>query len=453
MVRDRASGTHRPLGTMALMRIDLAFGNTGIAASLPDEFRYRVLEARTAKPLADWQGAVEVALDKPLGTPPLADLARGCGSAAISVCDITRPAPNCQTLPLVLGRLEQAGIPRENVTILIATGLHRGATEGEIRRICGARTAADYLVVNHDARDLSSHRHLGSTAQGTPVHIDERFLAAGLHITLGFIEPHLMLGFSGGRKLIAPGLAAKETIQVLHSPKFMRDARAVEGSIEDNPLHHELLEIARMARHDFLLDVALARDRSIAGVFAGQPESAHRAGVAFVSQVMLETLDEPADAAITTAAGYPLDLTFYQAIKGVTAASHIVKPGGPILLIAACQEGAGSPEFRRMLAKGISDVEFLGRIRNGPVTIDQWQLEKLALVTTQHPLLWYVPGLPAAYHGGLWGLSYGTLQSAVDALAASLASGASIAVIPEGPYVLAKANGGRVTSAPELGYS
>ena len=171
-------------------------------------------------------------------------------------------------------------------------------------------------------------------------------MAADLHITLGFIEPHLMLGYSGGRKLVAPGLAAQETIKVLHSPRFMRDARAVEGSIEDNPLHRELLEIARMARHDFMLDVALARDRSIAGVFAGHPEEAHREGVRFVSKVLLETLDQPVDAAISTAAGYPLDLTFYQAVKGVTAAAHVARPGAPILLAAACAEGAGAAEFR-----------------------------------------------------------------------------------------------------------
>ena len=216
------------------------------------------------------------------------------------------------------------------------------------------------------------HRHLGSTASGTPVYIDERFVSADLHITLGFIEPHLMLGYSGGRKLMAPGLAAQETIKVLHSPKFMREARAVEGSIEDNPLHRELLEIARMARHDFMVDVALARDRKIAGVFAGDPVAAHRRGVEFVSQVMLETLDEPVDAVITTSAGYPLDLTFYQAIKGITAASHIVKPGGKILLMAACEEGAGAPEFRHMLAENPVRQRFPGSHResaggSGPV--------------------------------------------------------------------------------------
>ncbi len=271
------------------------------------------------------------------------------------------------------------------------------------------------------------------------MYIDERFAAADLHITLGFIEPHLMLGYSGGRKLIAPGLAAQETIKVLHSPKFMRDARAVEGSTEDNPLHRELLEIARMARHDFMLDVALARDRSIAGVFAGDAERAHRSGVEFVSRVLLETLDEPVDAAITSSAGYPLDLTYYQCIKGVTAASHIVKAGGSILLVAACAEGAGAPEFARMLRAGQSDGEFLDSIKGAAVTVDQWQLEKLAMVTTRQRLGWYVPGLPAEYHAGLWGKSYASVEPAIAGLVSTLAPGATIAVIPEGPYVLAKA--------------
>jgi lactate racemase len=432
---------------MELMQIDLAFGTTGIKANLPSGFRYRVLEARSAQPLADWRSALDFALDQPIGAPPLIELAHGKRSAAISVCDITRPAPNPKTLPPVLRRLEQAGIARENITILIATGLHRAATDAEIREICGPEIASAYRVVNHDARNLSAHRSLGSTASGTPVYIDERFISADIHVTLGFIEPHLMLGFSGGRKLVAPGLAAQETIKVLHSSKFMRDVRAVEGSIEDNPLHRELLEIARMARHDFMLDVALARDRSIAGVFAGHPEKAHRRGVESVSEVMLETIDEPVDAVITTSAGYPLDLTFYQAIKGVTAAAHIVKPGGRILLVAECPEGAGAPEFRRMLLESPSDAGFLRQIEGQPVTVDQWQLEKLALVTKQQRLLCYVPGLPAEYHANLWGRAYPALDAAIEALTNGLPPNASIAVIPEGPYVLAKAHAHTMTSA------
>lgn len=424
------------------MQMSVAFGRTGLNLELPEGFRYRVLESRSAVAVRDAAAAIEEALDAPIGTAPLAELARGKRSAAISVCDITRPVPNREILPPLLARLEAAGIPRTGITILIATGLHRPATEAEIRQICGPETAGQYRVLNHHARELSEHRHLGQTASGTPVYIDARFLSADLHITLGFIEPHLMLGYSGGRKLIAPGLAAQESIKVLHSPRFMRDARATEGSIEHNPLHRELLEIAGMARHDFLVDVALGRGtprRPIAAVFAGNPVAAHRQGVEFVSRVMLETLDHPVDAVVTTAAGYPLDLTFYQAVKGITAASHIVKEGGKILLLAACDEGVGGPEFARLLAQGLPAHVLLKSLENAPVTVDQWQLEKLALVTQRAELLYYVPGLPREFHSGLWGKSYSTAEDAVRALAATLEPNAEVAVIPEGPYVLAQA--------------
>ena len=424
------------------MRINFAFGRNGLTLKLPEGFDYRVLESRSAVPLDDPADAIAQALDAPFGCSPLVEMARGKRSAAISVCDITRPAPNREVLPPLLARLEAAGIPRAGITILIATGLHRPATDAEFREICGEETAATCRVVNHHARELAEHRPLGTTYSGTPVYIDDRFVSADLHITLGFIEPHLMLGYSGGRKLIAPGLAAQETIKALHSPKFMRDPRASEGSIEDNPLHRELVEIAAMARHDFLVDVALGRGtprRPIAAVFAGNPVAAHRRGVEFVSRVMLETLDQPVDAVITTAAGYPLDLTFYQAIKGITAASHIVKEGGKILLLASCDEGVGGPEFARMLAEGSPDRVFMKKIENAPVVVDQWQLEKLALVTARAEVLYYVPGLPREFHSALWGTGHASADEALRALAATLKPGARVAVIPEGPYVLAQA--------------
>ena len=325
--------------------IHLAFGKRGLSASLPDGFEYIVLDAKSATPLADAGSAIEQALDQPIGSAPLLELAQGKTSAAISVCDITRPAPNRIVLPHVLRRLEQAGIDRHKITILIATGLHRPATPEEIREIIGPEVAGGYRVENHDARRRSDHRYLGTTNAGVPSWIDERFVSADLRLTLGFIEPHLMAGFSGGRKLVVPGLAAQETIKVIHSPRFMREPLAVEGSIESNPLHRELVGIAETAGHQFMVDVALSRERKIAGVFAGDPRQAHRRGVEFVSRALLQELDEPVDAAITTGAGYPLDLTYYQTIKGITAASHIVRDGGSLLLAGACEEGTGGPEF------------------------------------------------------------------------------------------------------------
>jgi nickel-dependent lactate racemase len=338
----------------------------------------------------------------------------------------------------MLRRLEAAGIPREGIRILIATGLHRAATDAEIRQIVGPETAARYQVLNHDARNLAEHRRLGTTKSGTPVFVDERFLSADLHLSLGFIEPHLMLGFSGGRKLVAPGLAGEPTIKELHSSRFMRDPRTHEGSVWDNPLHAELLEIGRMARHDFIVDVSLNRARKIAQVFAGEPEAAHASGMRWVSSAHMQQIESPVDAVITTSAGYPLDLTFYQCVKGITAAAHLVRPGGRVLLFAKCEEGVGGAEFAQMLSRYRSGQDFLKGIEGVPVTIDQWQLEKLALSAKGKDVLYCVPGLPDSYHAGLWGKGFHDPCQSLDALFSGLAPGSRVAVIPEGPYVLAQ---------------
>jgi nickel-dependent lactate racemase len=418
--------------------LTLSFGKSGAEVTLPDGFEYITLDAKSAPALEEHLSAIENALDFPIGSPSLLELARGKRSAAISVCDITRPAPNRIVLPPLLRRLEAAGIERSQITILIATGLHRPATTAEIEEIVGEEVAREYRVENHDARELSQHRYLGTSTSGTPAYIDERFVAADLRITLGFIEPHLMAGYSGGRKLVVPGLAAQQTIKVIHSPRFMREPRAVEGSIEDNPLHRELVEIAGMAGHQFIVDVALSGDRRIAAVFAGSPVEAHRQGVAFVSGSLLQQLKTPVHAVITTGAGYPLDLTYYQCIKGITAASHIVRDGGRILVVGACQEGSGGPEFTRLLSEYSNPQEFLDAIAGTEVTVDQWQLEKLALVAIRAGILYCVPGLAPELRARLWGTAFVNPQTAVDALLTGLPAGARVAVIPEGPYILAK---------------
>jgi nickel-dependent lactate racemase len=420
------------------MRVQLAFGRRGLPAELPSGFDYRVLDAKSAEPLKNPVAALEAALDAPIGSAPLLERAKSSSSAAISVCDITRPAPNPIVLPPVLRRLEEGGIPRERIVILIATGLHRPATDHEIEEIVGEQIASRYAVLNHNARLLHEHRYLGTTASGTPAYIDERFVSADLRLTLGFIEPHLMAGFSGGRKLVVPGLAAQETIKVIHSPRFMREPRAIEGSIEENPLHRELLEIADMAGHGFMVDVALARDRKIAGVFAGAPQVAHAEGVRFVQAALLQQLNAPVDAVITTAAGHPLDLTYYQAVKGITAASHIVRKGGRILVVAECAEGPGGPEFCRLQLQYGDPEAFLRGIEGTEVTVDQWQLEKLALVARKAEILYYVPGLPHDFRRTLWGSGFERLSDALAAFFEGMPTGATVAVIPEGPYVLAQ---------------
>jgi len=264
------------------MQTTVAFGKTVLTLNLPDGPRYEVLHAHSAAPIRNIHQALETALGAPIGCAPLATLAAGKKTAAISVCDITRPAPNSTTLPPILDCLHRASMRPEDITLCIATGLHREATVAELNTILGPGIAAKYPIFNHDAKLRDDHRHLGETQRGTPVWIAKPFLDADLHITLGFIEQHLMLGFSGGRKLVAPGLAGQETIKVIHAPRFMRESLAVEGSIDANPIHAELLEIARMARHDFMLDVTLTQSREISGIFAGDPVQAHAAGVEFM---------------------------------------------------------------------------------------------------------------------------------------------------------------------------
>ena len=420
------------------MHTTFAFGKTGLEVSLPEGRNYDVVESRSAKPLADPSKAIAYALDHPIASEPLVKLATGKRTAAINVCDITRPAPNRVTLPPLLEGLHSAGIPVDGITILIATGLHRGATPEEIDIIVGPEIAGKYRVVNHDAKDFAAHRSLGATRRGTPVYIDERFMAADLHITLGFIEQHLMLGFSGGRKLIAPGVAAQETIKVIHSPKFMREPMATEGAIEGNPLHAELLEIAAMARHDFILDVTMTPQREITGVFAGNPVEAHAAGVDFMRRTSLYPLSGMADVVITSSAGYPLDLTFYQTAKGITAAEHVVKRGGRILLVAECAEGLGSPEYAEKVRAYPGNQEYLDAIAGTPVVPDQWQLEKLALVGLKNDLYFCTPGVRAEDIGAFGERHFGDVNEAITAVLEDLPEDARIVLIPEGPYSFAR---------------
>ncbi len=420
------------------MKIKLAYDKAGAEIELPASVRTTILEPRFAEAVADADRALATAIQHPLNSPALEELARGKRSAVIAVCDITRPAPNRLVLPHVTAALERGGIPREKISILIATGLHREATPAEIDEIVGPEMLARYPVASHRARVAEEQAFLGETSSGTKVYIDRRFVEADLHVTLGFIEPHLMAGFSGGRKLVAPGCAGETTIKRLHSPHFMRNPQVTEGCYPDNPLHRDLLEISRLAGHHFMIDVALTRARGIAAVFAGDPVTAHAAGVRFVRESTLAAVDEPADAVLTTSGGYPLDLTYYQAIKGVTAAAHVVKPGGTVLLVAACGEGLGGPEFSELVRRSPDWKTLLEQLETSPVRIDQWQAEKLALVAAMAKLSFCLPGISRDDYPTLWGPAFETPQQAVDDLVARIPAGGSLVVIPEGPYVFSQ---------------
>ncbi|MCE2806088.1 MAG: nickel-dependent lactate racemase [Gemmataceae bacterium] len=379
------------------MRVRLDYGKTGLDVELPGNGKVvGPLSIREAPPLADPQAALEAALANPIGTAPLAELAKGKKDACIVICDITRPVPNQLLLPPILRTLEEAGIPREKITILIATGLHRPNEGDELVELVGAEVAKNYRCVNHHGKVREEHDFIGTTPRGVPAWIDSRYVRADLKITTGLIEPHLMAGYSGGRKLICPGIAGLDTVKVWHGPKFLEDPRADCGILEGNPVHEENTLIAKMAGCDFIVNVAIDGKRQVTWLGAGDMMDAWMEGVKFVEQVVRVGVREPLDIVVTSCAGYPLDTTWYQAVKGLTGALPIVKRGGTIILAASLTEGVGSPEFQEVLRDNPSLEQFIDRIQNTDYFVmDQWQVEELAKVRRRCKVKVVTQGLSA----------------------------------------------------------
>jgi nickel-dependent lactate racemase len=419
------------------MRITLDYGKTGLEVEVPDRNLVGPLGLRPVQPLTDPQLALVEALAHPIGSAPLSQLARGRKSACILICDITRPVPNEFLLRRILPTLEAAGIPRDKILILIATGLHRPNLGDELVELVGAEIAANYRVENHDGRNLTDHAHLGTSPRGVPVWIDRRYLEADLKIATGLIEPHLMAGYSGGRKLVCPGIAALETVQSWHGPAFLEHPRADCGILDGNPVHEENTRIARMAGCDFIVNVSLDKDRRVTSLVAGDMEAAFAKGVEFVESVCKAPIPEPCDVVVTSSAGYPLDTTFYQAIKGLTGVLPIVKEGGTIVIAAALDEGIGSPEFRRLFEENTSLDMFMRRILGTDYfVLDQWQLEKLAHVCKKARPRFVTQGLSRETMKSLFVDSVGSVEQAIAEALVEYGPNTRIAIVPKGPYVL-----------------
>ncbi|MCS6851749.1 MAG: nickel-dependent lactate racemase, partial [Gemmataceae bacterium] len=301
----------------------------------------------------------------------------------------------------------------------------------------GPEIVAQYRVENHHGKILEEHDFLGTTPNGVPAWIDRRYVRADLKITTGLIEPHLMAGYSGGRKVICPGLAALETVKVWHGPRFLEHPKADCGCVAGNPVHEENTRIAQMAGCDFIVNVCLDGERRLTWVGAGDMIRAWEAGVAFIEQVVKAPVPEPLDIVVTSSAGYPLDTTFYQAVKGMTGALPIVKPGGTIILAASLSEGLGSPEFQHLLADNPDLEVFRQRILGSDYFVmDQWQLEELAKVRSRCRVKVVSDGVPPEVLRRCHVEPAPSVEQAVAESLAEYGPGARIAVIPKGPYVL-----------------
>jgi nickel-dependent lactate racemase len=421
------------------MRVKLDYGRTGLDVTLPDDRVVGPLAIRDATPLADPAKALEAALAGPTGTPPLAEVARGRKNACILVCDITRPVPNRLILPPVLRTLESAGVARRDILILVATGLHRPNEGAELEELLSPEIVANYRCENHHGKARGEHDYLGTTPNGVPVWLDSRYVRADLKITTGLIEPHLMAGYSGGRKVICPGIAGLETVKVWHGPRFLEHPKADCGIVAGNPVHEENTRIAQMAGCDFIVNVCIDGQRRVTWLGAGDMIEAWEEGVRFVEGVVKVPVPEPLEVVVTSCAGYPLDTTWYQAVKGLTGALPIVKEGGTIILAASLSEGLGSPEFRQRLI----DSPFLKQFTTGErpavdvCEMDEWQLVMLAKVMRRLKVKVFTHGLPPEeLRERCLVEPVATVEGAVAESLSEYGPAARVGVIPKGPYVL-----------------
>ena len=419
------------------MQVHLEYHRDGLTAELPDKNVVKCLGYKPAEPLSDPAAKVRSVLENPTGTPSLAELAKDKKDACIVICDITRPVPNELVLTPMLEMLEAAGIARENILILVATGMHRPNDREELIEMVGQMIVENYRIENHHGQNLTEHTYLGDSPRGVPVWIDTRYVQADLKITIGLIEPHFMAGFSGGRKLICPGIAGLETIGEWHSPRFLEHPKSAPGSMDGNPVHEENTWIGRQAGCDFIVNTVLNDKRQVLNIVAGDMIEALEEGVAFVRGVVTDTVDEPVDIVVTSGAGYPLDTTYYQAVKGIVAAMDIVKPGGTIIIAAGVREGVGGPEFCRIFEENDSLEEFMRRVKEESYFVmDQWQLIELAKAARKAKVVFVTDALSAETLQGLFVESAESVESAVAAALEHHGPEATIAVIPKGPYVL-----------------
>ena len=375
------------------MDVRLAYGSDGLEVVLPDSTV--VVEPVDRAAHADPHAALVQAVRHPVSGPSLRELARPGQHVAVSVCDITRPQPREAMLRVILEELEGVVRPAD-VTVIVATGTHRASSAAEIEEMLGTEIPRLCSVVDHDARDRGALVDLGSR-DDVPVYLNRLWVDADLRITTGFVEPHFFAGFSGGPKMIAPGLAGLETTLALHNARRIGSPRATWGICEGNPVHDSIRAVVTAANAHFSLDVLLNARQQITRAFGGSLFEMHAAARTAAREDAMTAVDAPFDVVVTTNSGYPLDRNLYQSVKGMSAAAEIVKQGGAIICAAECRDGVPDHGgYAELLRRGNSPRELLEQIEQSPVTIpDQWQVQIQARVQQRARVYVHSDGLSA----------------------------------------------------------
>jgi nickel-dependent lactate racemase len=421
------------------MDITMNYGKTGFTLDLPDDWNVSVIRKQSMPVLPDPGAALDEVLARPQDGPPLSEIAKGKKTACILICDITRPVPNGLILPRLIRRLMDAGMAAKDILVLVATGLHRPNEGQELRELIGDDWVLDTVrVANHFARNDEDHVELAVTRKGTRIKLDKRFVDADLKLVTGLVEPHFMAGYSGGRKVIIPGVAHHDTITRIHTATFLEDCKAANCILAGNPLHAEQLEGVAKLGPVWAVNVVLDEERRLSFVSFGPLESSHLAAVGFVKPFAEVPLTRRYKTVITSSAGYPLDSTYYQTVKGMVGAMDALEPGGKMFIVSSCTQGMGSPEYveaqHRLIEFGLEG--FLADIQpKTRAAIDEWQTEMQLKPMRQGSICLYTTGL-SVEQKKLTGVD--TVEDPAAAIREWVAAcgDTDVVVIPEGPYVV-----------------
>ncbi len=420
--------------------IQIPYGKTHLTLNIADERLAGVLRpAEDEKAAASERELVLHALEHPIGSPRVSELAKGRKRILVITSDHTRPVPSAVTLPLYLAEIRR-GAPDADIRILIATGMHRPTTEAEMRAKFGDAVYEKEHFIVHSAADEKAMVFKGILPSGGELWLNGLIDWAELVVSEGFIEPHFFAGFSGGRKSILPGIASAKTVLYNHNAVFIADKNAAQGSLEENPIHQDMVYAARQAGLCFILNVLIDADKHIIAAYAGDLIEAHKAGCAECLR-HTHVSGVKADIAVTANGGYPLDQNVYQSVKGMTAGEACVREGGVLVMCAALGDGHGGDSFYHWFADRQSADEVARDIENIPPTetyMDQWEAQILARVMRKAHCVFVTGEENRALIEDMHMTWAGSLEQAMDIAGKLVGHDATVAVIPDGVGVIVK---------------
>ena len=427
------------------MKLGLHYGKAELSLDLPrDSIIYKSNYVDTEKPASE---LLLESITNAVAGNNLDQLVkkRKPGKVVIVVSDITRPIPYADFLPGLITSLEEAGVNKNEIIILVATGMHRSSTPAEYLKMFGEYVVKNYRIVDHDCNNEDELQELdGRSWSGAKVRLNKQYVQAGFRIVTGLVEPHFMAGFSGGRKAICPGLVALDSVQKFHGYKFLSHPNASSAILKDNPCHEENSSIARLCPPDFAVNVVLNNNKQVNAIVSGELFASHRKTVEYVEKACCPTVTEQADLAITSSGGYPLDATFYQCVKGFVNCLPAVKEQGEIISIGSCMEGIGSPEYSAIMKEYAGNYrQFIEDIKENRFFIkDQWQFQmhiKALVKIGRQNLHFYTTNISESELSMLsvnpHSVSASEIESSIqNQINQAVEAKKRIAIFPEGPY-------------------